>query len=52
MDLTIYFEVFVHVRKRWPPVLRDPHQMQVDFKYSVRASPILPIPEVYPPRTR
>src|SRR5580658_8146526 len=24
----------------WPPVLRDPHQMQVDFKYSVRAPPV------------
>jgi hypothetical protein len=23
--------------QRWPPVLRDPHQMKVDIKYSVRA---------------
>ncbi len=27
-------------RQRRPSVLRDPHQMQMDFKYSVRAPPI------------
>jgi hypothetical protein len=26
--------------QRWPPVLCDPYQMQVDFKYSVRAPPV------------
>jgi hypothetical protein len=26
--------------QRWSPIFRDPHQMQVDFKYSVRAPPI------------
>jgi hypothetical protein len=24
----------------WSSILRDPHQMQMDFKYSVRAPPV------------
>jgi hypothetical protein len=27
-------------RQRRTPVLRNPHQVQVDFKYSVRATPV------------
>jgi hypothetical protein len=26
--------------QRRSPILRDPHQMQVDFEYSVRAPPV------------
>ena len=40
------------VRQRWSSVLRDPHQMQMDFEYSVRAPTYSAIPEVYPARTR
>ena len=38
--------------QRWSSVLGHPHQVQMDFKYSVRATPVFVIPEVYLARTR
>ena len=32
----------------WPSILRDPHQMQMNFKYSVRASLVLRHPRSLP----
>jgi len=38
--------------QRGPSILRDPHQMKVDFKYSVRASPVFRHPRSLSARTR